>query len=174
MLSRLSAPVIAIGGRRGESSAAWVAPPCARNMTDEASGSPEAERPGVVDHRARVATGESVIKCPFPLNVLKDTLETYDHRCYLARSDEYQHFMTDSPSARPGATPRSRPATTRPRSPPTHRRWPPTKATTSSSRTAAARVDEGGHLLRMHMSRLPSKMSSIGIPYVTQTQRGEA
>jgi hypothetical protein len=31
-----------------------------------------------------------------PLNVLKGT---YDHRCYRARSDEYQHVMADPPAA---------------------------------------------------------------------------
>jgi hypothetical protein len=41
--------------------------------------------------------GESVIKYSSPLNVLKDT---YDHICYWARSDEYQHSITDSPTAR--------------------------------------------------------------------------
>ena len=46
---------------------------------------------------AALATGGTVIKFPSPLNVLKDT---YDHICYWARSDEYQHLMTDSPAAR--------------------------------------------------------------------------
>ena len=37
--------------------------------------------------------GESVIKCPSPLNVLK---YTHDHSCYLApRSDEYQPKYND-------------------------------------------------------------------------------
>jgi hypothetical protein len=39
--------------------------------------------PGLV----RLARGESVIKCPSSLNVLK---YTYDHSCYLVRSDEHQ------------------------------------------------------------------------------------
>ena len=43
-----------------------------------------------------VAQGESVIKCPYPLNVLKDA---YDHSCCLARSYEYQHVMADPPAA---------------------------------------------------------------------------
>ena len=47
--------------------------------------------------RRRIAQGESVIKCPPPLNVLKDA---YDHSCCLALSDEYCHLMTDSPGAR--------------------------------------------------------------------------
>jgi hypothetical protein len=44
---------------------------------------------------APLAAGESVTKCPSPLN----------HICYRACSDEYQHFMTASPAARrqPGA-----------------------------------------------------------------------
>ena len=46
-----------------------------------------------------LAGGESVIKCPSPLNVLK---YIYDHSCYSARSDEYQHLMTDLPVASPG------------------------------------------------------------------------
>ena len=51
---------------------------------------------------ARLATGESVIKCPSPLNVLK---ATHDHSCYWARSDEYQRLMIDSlrATARPAA-----------------------------------------------------------------------
>jgi hypothetical protein len=49
---------------------------------------------------AGLATGESVIECPSPLNVLKDT---YDHSCYSACSDKCQHLMTDSPTARRGA-----------------------------------------------------------------------
>jgi hypothetical protein len=32
--------------------------------------------------RRRLAEGESVIKYKFPLNVLKDTYESYDHSCY--------------------------------------------------------------------------------------------
>ena len=43
-----------------------------------------------------LAEGESAIKGPSPLNVLKDA---YEHSCYRARSDEYQHLMTDSPMA---------------------------------------------------------------------------
>ena len=35
-----------------------------------------------------------VITWPVPLNVRKDTC---DHSSYQARSDEYQHLMTDSP-----------------------------------------------------------------------------
>jgi hypothetical protein len=44
-----------------------------------------------------LAVGESVVKCPSPLNMPKDT---HDHSCYRARSDEYQHCMIDSPVAR--------------------------------------------------------------------------
>jgi hypothetical protein len=44
-----------------------------------------------------VARGESVIKCPSPLNVLKDA---DDRSCCLARSYEYNHLKTDSPWAR--------------------------------------------------------------------------
>ena len=36
---------------------------------------------------------------PISLNVLK---EIYDHSCYRARSDEYQHLMTDLPTRRSG------------------------------------------------------------------------
>ena len=43
---------------------------------------------------ATLAGGESVIKCPCPLNVLKDT---YDHSFYSAHLDKYQHLITDSP-----------------------------------------------------------------------------
>jgi hypothetical protein len=43
-----------------------------------------------------LAQGESVIKCPYPLNVLKDA---YDQSCCLARSYEYDHLMTGSPGA---------------------------------------------------------------------------
>ena len=53
------------------------------------------------EYEAALAGGESVIQCPSSLNVLK---ATYDHSCYLARSDEYQHLMTDSPAARPCPT----------------------------------------------------------------------
>jgi hypothetical protein len=49
-----------------------------------------------VEQREDLATGGAVIKCPSPLNVLKDI---YDHSCYWARSDEYQHLMTDLPWA---------------------------------------------------------------------------
>ena len=49
-----------------------------------------------------IAPGESVIKYTSPLNVLKDT---YDYSCCLARSDEYNHLMTDSPWARHGPRP---------------------------------------------------------------------
>ena len=49
---------------------------------------------------ATLAVGGSVIKCPSPRNDLKD-YNMYDHSCYCARSDEYQHLMTDSPTARP-------------------------------------------------------------------------
>ena len=38
---------------------------------------------------AMLAQGDTVIKCPFSLNMLKDT---YDHSCHWARSTEYQHF----------------------------------------------------------------------------------
>jgi hypothetical protein len=53
-----------------------------------------------------LAPGESVIKCPSPLNVLKDT---YDRCCHCrVRSDEYQHLlMTDSPAASHGRLPSS-------------------------------------------------------------------
>ena len=44
-----------------------------------------------------LAEGESIIKGPSPLNAVKDT---YDHGCYCACSDEHQHLMTDSPTAR--------------------------------------------------------------------------
>ena len=37
------------------------------------------------------------ISTDFNLNALKDT---YDYSGFLARLDEYRHFMTDSPSAR--------------------------------------------------------------------------
>ena len=49
-----------------------------------------------------LATGDTVIKGPSPLNVLKDA---YNHSCCRARSYEYNHLMTDSPGAtpRPGA-----------------------------------------------------------------------
>jgi hypothetical protein len=47
--------------------------------------------------RVRTAAGGSVVVCPPPLNVLKDT---NDRSCYWARSDEYQRLMTDSPAAR--------------------------------------------------------------------------
>jgi hypothetical protein len=61
--------------------------------------------------------GESVITCPSPLNVLK---YTYDHSCYGARSDEYQHLMPASPRGyyRPRwrSTPRS--SSSAPRGPP--------------------------------------------------------
>jgi hypothetical protein len=43
---------------------------------------------------AGLAEGESVIKYKSSLNVLKDT---YDHSCCLARSDEYNHLLADSP-----------------------------------------------------------------------------
>ena len=61
-------------------------------------------RAGRVDGReaglaARLAVGGEVIEYKSPLSVRKDT---YDHSCYRARSDEYCHFMTDSPTARPG------------------------------------------------------------------------
>ena len=55
-----------------------------------------------------LAAGESGIKCPSPLNVLKDT---HNHSCHSARSDENQHLMTDSPTATAaGAPPRAAPA----------------------------------------------------------------
>jgi hypothetical protein len=54
------------------------------------------------------APGEYAIKCPSPLNVLKDT---YDHSWYCARSDEYQHLMTDSPGARRPGGARENPPT---------------------------------------------------------------
>ena len=38
--------------------------------------------------RFHLAVGESFIKCPSTLNVIKDT---YDHSCHGARSDEYRH-----------------------------------------------------------------------------------
>ena len=38
-----------------------------------------------------LALGVKVMKCPSLSNVLKDT---YDHSCYRARADEYQHLMT--------------------------------------------------------------------------------
>jgi hypothetical protein len=46
---------------------------------------------------AYLATGDTVIKGPSPLNVSK---YTYNRSYYLARSDEHQHLTTDSPMAR--------------------------------------------------------------------------
>ena len=43
------------------------------------------------------ATGESVVTRPSPLNAPK---ATYDHDCYSARPDGYQHLMPDAPTAR--------------------------------------------------------------------------
>ena len=57
----------------------------------------EARYRGSAPRRAyRLAEGEPVIKCPSPLKALK---YAYDHSCYCACSDEYQHLMTDSPRA---------------------------------------------------------------------------
>jgi hypothetical protein len=47
---------------------------------------------------SHLATGDTVIKCPSPLKVLKDA---YYHRTYSERLDEYQHLMKDSPWACP-------------------------------------------------------------------------
>ena len=44
----------------------------------------------------RLARGESVIKMPYSLDVLRDA---YDHSSYCTRSDEYRHLMTDPPRA---------------------------------------------------------------------------
>jgi hypothetical protein len=41
-----------------------------------------------------LAVGGTGIECPSTLNVLKDT---YDHSCYWALSDEWQHLMAGSP-----------------------------------------------------------------------------
>ena len=46
---------------------------------------------------ARSAIDGRVIKCPSPLNVLKDA---YDRGCYCARADEYQHLTALLPMAR--------------------------------------------------------------------------
>ena len=48
--------------------------------------------------------GESVIRRPSPLNVLKDT---HDHSCYLTCSDEHQHLMTVSLPPAAGKAPLS-------------------------------------------------------------------
>ena len=49
-----------------------------------------------MDPSLAIAAGGKVIKCRYPLDVIK---YTYDHSCYLARWDEYQHFMTLPPTA---------------------------------------------------------------------------
>jgi hypothetical protein len=74
--------------------ACWADSGCAAHGPGGSGGAPRC--PDRQNSRRSLAAGESVIKCPSPLNVLKDT---YDHSCYGARSDEYQHLMIDSPTA---------------------------------------------------------------------------
>jgi hypothetical protein len=59
---------------------------------------------GAVVTAVGVARGESVIKCPCPLNVrLNEPIHTII-AVILARSDEYQNSKRDSPAARSAAT----------------------------------------------------------------------
>jgi hypothetical protein len=75
------------------------APRCEFYSKPKGGGARKGKKAAPVDLFQVQPLGESVIKCPSPLNALK---ATHGRSWYWARSDYYQHLMTDPPRAIPG------------------------------------------------------------------------